>query len=118
VQHDGEQAFVLLAGKNVPERRLVVIGTKKIGMVDLQKGLSPAEAVLVYGTTGEPARKGFRDVLEFDHWQSLSLFLPGTRSTAARRLTRWRHCFENVTTSVRRRSTISLSRVPLPRWHE
>ncbi len=56
VQHDGEQAFVLLAGKNVPERRLVVIGTKKIGMVEIKKGLSPAEAVLVSGTTGEPAR--------------------------------------------------------------
>ena len=54
VQHDGERAFVLLAGKNRSDRRLVVIGTKQNGLVEIKKGLSPTEAVIVSGTASTP----------------------------------------------------------------
>lgn len=47
VQRDGEQTFVYLAGRTPPERRAVVTGAKEAGMVEIRRGISEADTVLV-----------------------------------------------------------------------
>jgi len=47
IQRDGEQTFVYLAGKAKPERRPVVTGSKEGGVVEIKKGVSEADSVLL-----------------------------------------------------------------------
>lgn len=47
VQRDGEQSFVYLRGKDGPERRPVVVGTKDGGMFEIKKGITRNEEVLL-----------------------------------------------------------------------
>jgi multidrug efflux pump subunit AcrA (membrane-fusion protein) len=47
IQRDGEQAFVYLAGKTPPERRPVVIANKEGSLVEIKRGLSEADSVLI-----------------------------------------------------------------------
>ena len=49
VQRDGEQTFVYLAGRTPPERRPVVTGAKEAGMVEIRRGISETDTVLVLG---------------------------------------------------------------------
>ena len=48
IQRDGEQTFVYLAGKAKPERRLVVTGSKEGGVVEIKKGVSETDGVLLF----------------------------------------------------------------------
>jgi macrolide-specific efflux system membrane fusion protein len=48
VQRDGEQTFVYLVGKAQPERRLVVTGSKEGGVVEIKKGVSETDGVLLF----------------------------------------------------------------------
>lgn len=56
VQHDGDGAFVYVTGKNGPENRRIVVGSKESGMVEIKKGLSAADEVLVAQFNSGPAR--------------------------------------------------------------
>ena len=47
IQRDGEQTFVYLAGNAQPERRPVVTGNKEGGVVEIKKGVSEADSVLL-----------------------------------------------------------------------
>ena len=47
VQRDGDQYFVYLAGKSRPERRPVVLGTKDAGMIEIKRGVSAGDDVLL-----------------------------------------------------------------------
>lgn len=47
IQRDGEQTFVYLAGKAQPERRLVVTGGNEGGVVEIKKGVSETDGVLL-----------------------------------------------------------------------
>jgi macrolide-specific efflux system membrane fusion protein len=47
IQRDGEQTFVYLVGKAQPERRPVVTGSKEGGVVEIKKGVSEADSVLL-----------------------------------------------------------------------
>lgn len=47
IQRDGEQTFVFLAGKSPPERRPVVTGNKEGGAVEIKRGISEADNVLL-----------------------------------------------------------------------
>lgn len=54
VQRDGDQSFVYVQGKSGPERRPVVIGSRENGMVEIKRGISDNDAVLLalaIGTT-------------------------------------------------------------------
>ena len=53
IQRDGEQTFVYLAGKPQPERRPVVTGSKEGGVVEIKKGVSEADSVLLL-SDGKP----------------------------------------------------------------
>ena len=53
IQTDGEQTFVYLAGKNSQEHRPVATGTKEGGMVEVRRGISQADSVLL--TAGKPS---------------------------------------------------------------
>jgi macrolide-specific efflux system membrane fusion protein len=57
IQRDGEQAFVYLAGKTPPERRPVVIGNKEGSSVEIKRGLSEADSVVIPSgkTEGKPS---------------------------------------------------------------
>ena len=52
IQRDGEQTFVYLAGKAKPERRLVVTGSKEGGVVEIKKGVSETDGVLLFSDGG------------------------------------------------------------------
>lgn len=59
VQRDGEQSFVSVAGKDGPEHRAVVVGSKDGGMFEMKKGISENEEVLVLpqpGSVSQSAR--------------------------------------------------------------
>lgn len=56
VQHDGEQAFVYLSGGASPERRPVVTGNKENGFVEIKKGITETDAVLLPGAKAESAK--------------------------------------------------------------
>jgi len=47
VHQDGYQTFVLIAGKSGSERRIVVLGTKDHGSVEIKKGISQTDGVLI-----------------------------------------------------------------------
>lgn len=47
VHREGEQSFVYLSGKSGPERRPVVAGNKDNGMIEIKKGVSPSDDVLL-----------------------------------------------------------------------
>ena len=48
IQRDGEQTFVYLVGGARPERRLVVTGSKQGAVVEIKKGVSEADSVLLF----------------------------------------------------------------------
>lgn len=50
VQHDSEQTFVYLAGDGTPERRPVITGNKEGGVVEIKRGISQADRVLLLGS--------------------------------------------------------------------
>src|SRR5260370_20874459 len=52
VQRDGEGAFVYIAAKNGSERRQVLVGNKENGMIEIKKGLSTTDGVLVAFSNG------------------------------------------------------------------
>jgi macrolide-specific efflux system membrane fusion protein len=59
IQRHGEQTFVFLAGKSPPERRLVVTGNREGSAVEIKKGISEADNVLLLnGRPPEAATKG------------------------------------------------------------
>lgn len=47
VQRAGEQTFVYLAGKTPAERRLVVLGNKDGGAIEIKRGISESDNVLI-----------------------------------------------------------------------
>lgn len=47
IQRDGEQAFVYLAGKTPPNRQTVVTGNKQGAVVEIKKGISETDNVLL-----------------------------------------------------------------------
>lgn len=47
VQHDGERAFVYVPGRNGPQPRAVVVGAKNNGSVEIKKGISIGDEVLL-----------------------------------------------------------------------
>jgi HlyD family secretion protein len=51
VQREGDQTFVYVAAKNGRERKLVAVGGKENGMVEIKKGIGPDDAVLVPSNT-------------------------------------------------------------------
>ncbi|HZU42829.1 MAG TPA: efflux RND transporter periplasmic adaptor subunit [Terriglobales bacterium] len=57
VQRDGDQSFVYVQGKDGTYRRPVVIGSKETGMVEIKRGISSDENVLLVSASGtEPVR--------------------------------------------------------------
>lgn len=48
IQRDGEQTFVYVAGKTQPERRLVLTGNKEGAVIEIKKGISEADTVLLF----------------------------------------------------------------------
>ena len=47
VQRDGEQSFVNISGKTGPERKPVVVGNKDGEMVEIKRGISPSDEVVL-----------------------------------------------------------------------
>src|SRR5882672_3674736 len=43
IQHDGDQRFVYIQGKSGAERTPVIVGSKDGGMIEIKKGISPAD---------------------------------------------------------------------------
>jgi RND family efflux transporter MFP subunit len=56
VQRDGEQSFVYVPGKGGPERKPVVAGTKESGMVEIKRGISAGDEVLLVPASGSATR--------------------------------------------------------------
>ena len=52
VQRDGDESFVYVQGKNGPDRRPVVVGTKEAGMVEIKRGISGTDDVLLFRASG------------------------------------------------------------------
>jgi RND family efflux transporter MFP subunit len=50
IQHDGDQAFVYVSGKNGRERRSVALGNKEGGMIEIKKGIGTNDDVLLTTT--------------------------------------------------------------------
>lgn len=57
VQRDGEQSFVYVPGKNGSDRKPVVVGTKQSGMVEIKRGISTGEEVLLGPSRGTAAAR-------------------------------------------------------------
>jgi macrolide-specific efflux system membrane fusion protein len=60
VQRDAEQSFVYVLGRNGPDRRPVVAGTKEAGMIEIKRGISQSDEVLLLpagGTATSPPKK-------------------------------------------------------------
>jgi len=59
VQRDGEQTFVYLAGNGSPQRRPVITGNKEGGVIEIKRGISQADNVLLVSgdtsATNKPA---------------------------------------------------------------
>lgn len=51
VQRNGDQSFVYVPGKIGPEKKPVVVGAKDGGMIEIKKGLSPSDEVLLQAPT-------------------------------------------------------------------
>ncbi|HWN24010.1 MAG TPA: hypothetical protein VNN16_02800, partial [Candidatus Sulfotelmatobacter sp.] len=47
VHRDGEQSFVYVPGKSGPDRKPVLVGTKEKGMVEIKRGISAGDEVLL-----------------------------------------------------------------------
>src|SRR5258708_3005409 len=62
VQRDGDQSFVYMPRRNGPERRPVVVGAKEAGMLEIKRGISESDEVLLLpagGTaTSQPTKSG------------------------------------------------------------
>jgi HlyD family secretion protein len=56
VQRDGEQSFVYVPGRSGPDRKPVVAGTKESGMVEIKRGISAGDEVLLIPASGTAAR--------------------------------------------------------------
>jgi RND family efflux transporter MFP subunit len=54
VQQEGDQSFVYIPGKGGPEKKPVIVGNKDRGMIEIKKGVSPADNVLLMGSTNNP----------------------------------------------------------------
>jgi HlyD family secretion protein len=52
VHRDGEQSFVYVPGTRGPDRRPVIVGTKERGMVEIKRGISAADEVLLTPGSG------------------------------------------------------------------
>lgn len=58
IQRDGQQTFVFLAGKSPPDRRPVVTGNREGSAVEIKRGISEADKILLLnGREPEPATK-------------------------------------------------------------
>jgi macrolide-specific efflux system membrane fusion protein len=57
VQRDGEQAFVYLAGDGSPERRPVITGNKEGGVIEIKRGISQADNVLLVSSENSVTNK-------------------------------------------------------------
>ena len=62
VQRDGDQSFVYLQGKSGPGRRPVVIGSKDSGMVEIKRGISANDVVLLISPAGEASTRSTQSV--------------------------------------------------------
>ena len=62
VQRDGDQSFVYVQGKSGSERRPVVIGTKENGMVEIKRGISESDDVLLNPATGLASTKAAQSI--------------------------------------------------------
>jgi RND family efflux transporter MFP subunit len=61
VQRDGDQIFVYMPGRHGPERKPVVVGTKEGGMLEIKRGISQSDEVLLLpagGATNQPEKSG------------------------------------------------------------
>jgi len=62
VQRDGDQCFVYITGRNGPERKPVVVGTKEAGMFEIKRGISQSDEVLLLpaggAATNQPTKSG------------------------------------------------------------
>ena len=47
VQRSGDEVFVYVSGKNGPEKKTVSIGSAERGMVEIKKGISPDDGILL-----------------------------------------------------------------------
>jgi hypothetical protein len=56
VERDGEQTFVYVPGKSGPDRKPVVAGTKENSMVEIKRGISAGDEVLLIPASGAAAR--------------------------------------------------------------
>jgi multidrug efflux pump subunit AcrA (membrane-fusion protein) len=54
VHHEGDQTFVYVSGKTRPKKKPVIVGNKDKGMIEIKKGVSPADAVLLINSTNNP----------------------------------------------------------------
>ncbi len=57
VQRDGDGAFVYVAGRTNSERRQVIVGTKENEMIEIRKGLSETDSVLVAPVRNDATHK-------------------------------------------------------------
>lgn len=53
VQRDGEQTFVHLGGSDPPARRLVITGNKDAGVIEIKRGISQSDEVLLPSQTSQ-----------------------------------------------------------------
>jgi len=62
VQRDAEQSFVYVPGRNGPDRKPVVAGSKEAGMIEIKTGISQGDEVLLLPagstTTNQPKNPG------------------------------------------------------------
>ena len=54
VQHEGNQTFVYVFLKGLPEKRPVIVGNKDKGMIEIKKGVSPEDDVLLTNSRNNP----------------------------------------------------------------
>ena len=62
VQRDGDQSFVYVQGKDGPDRRPVAIGTKESGMVEIKRGISDNDDVLLMRPGGQASTRSTQSV--------------------------------------------------------
>jgi macrolide-specific efflux system membrane fusion protein len=55
VHRDGEQSFVYVPGKRGPDCKPVIVGTKEKGMVEIKRGISAGDEVLLTPASGPEA---------------------------------------------------------------
>lgn len=47
VEHEGDETFVYVPGKGGPEKKPVAVGSKEKGQIEIRKGVSPGDSVLL-----------------------------------------------------------------------